>query len=288
MLRRGAVARTFPRRLPVARSFGVNARDHVFRNARPCRTTRPCSTRGGNRGTRTRRPGSSNTNRAVQPKNGAGTGGVCLGHQWRGGHLYLAVGFSVAEHWQSGRAASEPGSFRVKTGSGCRCLEGYSVGAAATCGLAEGEQGLGAAKRSPAAAGFGDPPFAATKHHGRTRRCEEGLFTALHVDREDRLAAKCNDVGRHVLHSTSACPLWTVRSDAQADGSAIEVRRARFDWRSPPEYAGCGFGTGKLKTRCVYGMIMTLTQRARPVGGDDQQSRILGSSASCSSKDGIA
>ncbi len=140
-----------------------------------------------------------------------------------------------------------PSPNRAKIGSGCRCLEGYSVGPAATHGFAAGEQPRIAAKCRVAAAGFNGAPFSATEHHGRTVRCEEDIFAAIYAHSEGRLAAKCNDVGRHVLHSKSACSLWTVRSDAQTDGSAVEICRAYFGWRSSPDCAGYNFSPGKLK-----------------------------------------
>ena len=61
------------------------------------------------------------------------------------------------------------------------------------------------------------------------------------------LAAKCDDVGRHVLRSKSACALWTVRSDAQADRPAAEIYRTRFGWRRSAECACYSFGPGELK-----------------------------------------
>ncbi len=93
VLRRGVVARTFRRRLPFARSFEVNARDHDIRNAGPGRTIRPRSTCARSCRTRTRSPGSRSADQAVQPEIGPGPVGVCLGHQWRGGRLYIAVRF---------------------------------------------------------------------------------------------------------------------------------------------------------------------------------------------------
>ncbi|MGY4351899.1 hypothetical protein ACVWXM_008392 [Bradyrhizobium sp. GM7.3] len=118
---------------------------------------------------------------------------------------------------------------------------------AATHGFAAGEQSGIAAKRGCAAGGFDGAAFAAAEHHGRTGRCEEGIFAAVHADCEDRLAAKCHDVGRHVLRSKSACALWTVRRDAQADRSAVEICRSRFSWRSAAERACHRFGPGELK-----------------------------------------
>ena len=70
--------------------------------------------------------------------------------------------------------------------------------------------------------------LSATEHHGRTGGCQEDIFTAVHAHREGRYAAKCDDVGRHVLDPKSECTLWTVGSDAEADGSAVEVCRAGF------------------------------------------------------------
>ncbi|MHC2522059.1 hypothetical protein ACVMHW_007941 [Bradyrhizobium diazoefficiens] len=164
-----------------------------------------------------------------------------------GGHLYIAGRFLVAEYRQSGRTASAPGRIRTETGSGCRRLEGYPVGPAAAHGFAAGEQPSIAAKCRPAAAGHNGAAVPAPEHHGRTLRREEDIFAAVHADREGGLAARRNDVGRHVLHSKSECSLWTVRGDAQTDGPAVEVGGACFGWWSAAEHAGCSCGAGKLK-----------------------------------------
>jgi len=66
------------------------------------------------------------------------------------------IRFRPAECEQFGRTASAPESFRSNTGSGCRYIEGYSVGPAATRCLAAREQLLIAAKHGSASAGFND------------------------------------------------------------------------------------------------------------------------------------
>src|SRR4051794_24496917 len=159
----------------------------------------------------------------------------------------MAVRPAIAEPEQPGGSATAARGFSAKAGSGCRRLEGYSVDPAATHGFAAGEQPGTAAKRGCAAGGFHGAAFAATEHHGRTRRCEEGIYAAVHADCEDRLAAKCLDVGRHVLRSKSACALRTVRSDPQAARPAVQICRSRFSWRSAAERACYSFGPGELK-----------------------------------------
>ncbi|MHC2279932.1 hypothetical protein ACVME8_006575 [Bradyrhizobium diazoefficiens] len=193
------------------------------------------------------RPGSSSSGQALQPEIGPGAVGVCPGHQRLGGHLYIAGRFLAAEYRQSGRTASAPGRIGTETGSGCHRLEGYPVGPAATHGFAAGEQPSIAAKCGAAAAGHNGALVSAPEHHGRTVRREEDIFAAVHAHREGGLAARRNDVGRHVLHSKSECSLWTVRGDAQTDGPAVEVGGACFGWRSAAEHAGCSCGAGKLK-----------------------------------------
>jgi len=131
-------------------SFEVDARDQHIGNAEPNGTTRIHS-----------------TEQAIQSEIDLGAVGV---RSWRKHYccrLYnVAFRFCPAECEQFGRTASAPESFRSNTGSGCRYIEGYSVGPAATRCLAAREQLLIAAKHGSASAGFNDACVSKTERHG--------------------------------------------------------------------------------------------------------------------------